>query len=428
MKSVLFSYAVAAMLVAWGAQNAQADTLKATVEKALASNPEVLGAVANRNATEQELEGAKGALYPSADLRAGKGKEWTDSATTPASGINLTRKETGLTLRQTIYDGGAANAEIARQSARLQSLDSKVFDVSDTIAQRTADIYLETLKATRLYFLAKANLAAHQKYLDKIRDRVDAGVGQRADLQLAEGRLALANATLTSREAALDDDRIRYRRLVGEKPADLQKPDSISRTIPALLELAEEIAIANNASLKVAKAEVVAAKEAETAARTRNMPVVSLDAGLTRNNNIDGTQGTHSNNSLMLVLNYNLFRGGSDRAKIAELAARVISAAEAENNVRRTIDEETGRAWIALNAAKASLDFLNNHAVYTAEVKEAYQSQFDVGKRSLLDLMNSENELFQANTNYISGLYSVTQSEYRLLAVMGGLLKILGAL
>ncbi|MBI5439493.1 MAG: TolC family outer membrane protein, partial [Nitrosomonadales bacterium] len=411
-----------AILLGCGSITVHADTLKATIEKTLATNPEVLGAVANRKATEKELEGAQGPQYPVVDLHLGSGGERSKTPTIPD--LTLNRQEVGVTLRQTLYDGGAISGEIARQTARLQALDSRVFDVSDSVAQRVSDIYLEVLKATELYDLAKANLEAHRNYREKIQDRVKAGVAQRADLQLAEGREALASSALTTREAGLEDARIRFRRLVGEMPKSLVRPSAISRAVPALLELATEIAFSNNASLKVAKDEVIAAREAESASRARLMPVVSLDAGVTRNRNIDGIRGQNSDNSLMLMMNYNLFRGGSDKAKIAELGARLTSAMESENNVRRTIEEEVGRAWVALNAARSSLDYLRNHAQHTAEVKDAYQSQFDVGKRTMIDLMNAENELFQAKSSFISGAYSVEQSEHRLTAAMGGILKI----
>lgn len=413
------------MVAIWlggGSGITHADTLKATIEKALATNPEVLVAVSNRKATESELDGAQGPQYPVIDLHLGGGSE--RSKTPTISDLTLGRQEVGITLRQTLYDGGAISGEIARQTARLQALDSRVFDVSDSVAQRVADLYLEVLKATELYDLAKANLEAHRNYREKIEDRVKAGVAQRADLQLAEGREALASSALTTREAGLEDSRVRFRRLVGEMPRGMVRPNSISRTIPALLELAGEIAFANNASLKVAKDEVVAARAAESASRARFMPVISLDAGATRNRNVDGTRGQNSDNTLMLMMNYNLFKGGNDRAKVAELGARLTSAIESENNVYRTIEEEVGRAWVALNAARSSLDFLKHHAQHTAEVKDAYQSQFDVGKRTMIDLMNAENELFQAKSSFISGLYSVEQSEHRLIAAMGGILKI----
>lgn len=418
-----------AALIGFGSGAVQAATLKATIDKALATNPEVLGAVANRQVTENELGAAKGPRYPSLDLHTGSGREWTHTASM-SPGDNYTlyrRREVGVTIRQILYDGGATSGEIARQAARLQSLDSRVFDVSDSLAQRVVDVYLEVLKATELYNLALENVETHRKYLQKMRDRVSAGVGARADLNLAEGREALAYSTLTSREAGLADAKIRFRRLVGEMPSDLVQPDSVSKAVPALVELASEIAYANNASLKAARAEVIAAKEAESASRSRFGPVFSLDAGITRNKSIDGVWGPNNDKTVMFVMNYNLFKGGADRAKTAELGARLTSAMESENNVRRTIEEEVGRAWVALNAAKASLDYLKEHAARTAEVKDSYQSQFDVGKRTMLDLMNAENEVFMAKSSLVGGRYSVAQSEYRVIAVMGGIQKVISA-
>lgn len=407
----------------------QAATLKATIEKALTTNPEVLGAVANRQVTEKELDAAKGPRYPTLDLHLGSGREWTNTPSmVPADSYTmLSRREVGVTLRQVIYDGGATSGDIARQAARLEALDSRVFDISDSVAQRIADVYLEVLKATELYNLALANVETHRKYLEKMRDRVKAGVGARADLNLAEGREALAYSTLTSREAGLADAKVRFRRLAGEMPSDLVQPGSVSKAVPALVELANEIAYANNASLKAAKAEVLAAKEAESASRARFGPVFSLDAGMTRNRNIDGIAGQNYDKTVMLVMNYNLFKGGYDSARTAELGARLTSAMESENNVRRTIEEEVGRAWVALNAAKASLEYLKEHAARTVEVKDSYQSQFDVGKRTMLDLMNAENETFLARSSLVGGRYSVAQSEYRVIAVMGGILKVINA-
>lgn len=97
---------------------------------------------------------------------------------------------------------------------------------------------------------------------------------------------------------------------MGELPKNLIKPESISRAIPALVELANEIATNNNASLKVASSDTMAAKEAEAAARSRYMPTISLEAGATRNRNIDGIAGKNEDNTLMMKMDYNLLEGG----------------------------------------------------------------------------------------------------------------------
>ena len=399
-----------------------ADTLSEVIGKAIRTNPEVLAAISNRDATEKELDNAKAGRYPTLDLRLGGGNERTN--TRSIDNKSLDRQEVSIQAKQLLFDGGAVSGEIDRQRARLQSLDSKVFDVSDSVAQRVADIYLEVLKNQEIYDLAKNNLESHQDYLEKIRERANAGIATAADLQLAEGRAALASSTLAAKEASLDDAKFRYKRLVGEMPRNLVKPNAITQAIPDLVELANEISINNNASLKVSAQDTLAAKEAEKAVRARFMPTVTLEAGATRNRNIDGIAGRNQDNTLMMMMNYNHFRGGADKAKVEEYSARYNAAIENENNIKRMIEEEVGRAWVARKASKISLDFYLESAAKASSVKEAYKAQYDIGKRTLLDLMNTESEMFQAKSALISGTYTVEQSDYRLLAVMGGISKL----
>jgi adhesin transport system outer membrane protein len=405
-----------------GINSLYADTLSEVIAKAIRTNPEVLAAISNRDATEKELDNAKAGRYPTLDLRLGGGNERTN--TRSIDNKSLDRQEVSIQAKQLLFDGGAVSGEIERQRARLQSLDSKVFDTSDSVAQRVADIYLEVLKNQEIYDLAKNNLESHQDYLEKIRDRANAGVATSADLQLAEGRAALASSTLAAKEASLDDAKFRYKRLVGEMPKNLVKPNAITQVIPALVELANEISVNNNASLKVAMQDTLAAREAEKAARARFMPTVTLEAGATRNRNIDGISGKNQDNTLMMMMNYNLFRGGADKAKVEEYTARYNAAIESENNIKRMIEEEVGRAWVARKASKISLDFYVESAAKASSVKEAYKAQYEIGKRTLLDLMNTESEMFQAKSTLIAGMYTVEQSDYRLLAVMGGILKL----
>ena len=399
-----------------------ADTLSEVIGKAIRTNPEVLAAISNRDATEKELDNAKAGRYPTLDLRLGGGNERTN--TRSIDNKSLDRQEVSIQAKQLLFDGGAVSGEIDRQRARLQSLDSKVFDVSDSVAQRVADIYLEVLKNQEIYDLAKNNLESHQDYLEKIRERANAGIATAADLQLAEGRAALASSTLAAKEASLDDAKFRYKRLVGEMPKNLVKPNAITQAIPDLVELANEISINNNASLKVATQDTLAAREAEKSARSRFMPTVTLEAGATRNRNIDGIAGKNEDNTLMMMMNYNLYRGGADKAKVEEYTARYNSAIESENNIKRMIEEEVGRAWVARKASKISLDFYVESAAKASSVKEAYKAQYEIDKRTLLDLMNTESEMFQAKSALISGMYTVEQADYRLLAVMGGILKL----
>ncbi len=275
--------------------------------------------------------------------------------------------------------------------------------------------------------LAEENHAKHDQLMSRTRERFEKGVGQRADYQLAEGRTALARSTVTNRKAGFEDARVRYKRQVGEPISDMTKPDSIARAIPPAEELAVEIGFNNNPALAVAKADVEAAQAARDVARARGRaPELGVEVAAARNRDLDGNRGANNDVTGMLVLRYNLYRGGADDARIREAAERYSAAMEAQNNTRRTIEEEISRAWVALVAARDSLTNLREHVDRTQEVLKAYRDQFELGKRTMLDLMNSENELFQAKSSLVSGEYAVLQAEYRLVAGMGGLLKTLG--
>ena len=125
------------------------------IEKAIRTNPEVLAAISNRDASEKELDNAKAGRFPTLDLRLGGGNERTN--TVSINDKSLDRQEVSITARQMIYDGGAVSGEIKRQKARLEALDSKVFDVSDSVSQRVADIFIEVLKTEEIFQLAKNN-------------------------------------------------------------------------------------------------------------------------------------------------------------------------------------------------------------------------------------------------------------------------------
>jgi adhesin transport system outer membrane protein len=169
-----------------------------------------------------------------------------------------------------------------------------------------------------------------------------------------------------------------------------------------------------------------AAKAAVANARSRLAPIVDLELAKNNNRDMGGSPGVNNSTSAMLVMRYNLFRGGNDEAKIRETMERETGAQEALNNARRAIEEEVSRAWASMVAARDALRYYELHVKMTEEVLEAFRSQFDIGKRTMLDLMNSENELFQAKSNLTSGQYSLLLAQHRLLSGIGGLTKILG--
>ncbi len=141
------------------------------------------------------------------------------------------------------------------------------------------------------------------------------------------------------------------------------------------------------------------------------------------NNNTGGEKG-HNNNDWQagVEMNYNLFRGGSDKARLQSDAHKINQALDIRNNALRELTENLSLAWNAMNNASKQLPTAREYAETTKRVRAAYQDQFGLGQRTLLDVLDSENELYNADRRYTEVRYTEEFSRYRVLATMGELL------
>lgn len=416
------SFALALVLLAVG--TAGAETVKEAVESALATNPEARAAEANRRAAGQGLNQARGGYLPTLDLQAQGGREHSKSPLLGNSDLN--RRDGSLTLRQYLFDGFQVTYEVERQTSLVGSAGWRVEATRLSLAQRTVNAYLEVLRTDELVRLAHENVKAHEAHAEKTRLRFKQGVGTKADVQQAEGRLSLAIATLVNQDGDLREARTAYFRLVGRMPSEPVTPPSQSGALPPAIKQALEKAAAGHPNVKAAQSDVMAAESAAAGSKGTLMPRLDLDLSADHGADQGGIAGTRDGASALLLLRYNLFRGGADLARTRQLAELQRSAEETLNNARIVVEEEVGRAWIALHTAREALAHLAQRVQSSEQVLEAYRSQFELGRRTLIDLLNAENELFQAKSFWSNGRYAVLLNEHRVLASTGELVGALG--
>jgi outer membrane protein, adhesin transport system len=404
-----------------------AQTLKDTVTHALASSPDILIDANHRLSLEEALKAAKGGYFPKIDLAVGHGSEWSNNSTTRAvagGGYDLTRREAAITLRQMLFDGSGVAAEVERSQATLESATGKVASTTNKVALDAVEAYLEVVRNRELLDLTKANLLTHERIQDQIRLRSDSGHGRRSDLEQASARVALAKANLTSVQANLADAEINFKRIVGMAPGNLGEIDQVEGALPATLDEALEIALREHPASRAAQADINAARAQHRASNAAMFPKVDLEIGASKNNNIDGTTGANDDRYAMLRLRYSLFNGGSDLAKTKQMSHLIQEADAVRDRTLLQIEQSTRLSWNALTAANARLPSLKEHADFSALTRDAYVTQFGVGQRTLLDMLDSENEAYTASTNYLSGRLLTVFAHYRVLADMGKLDKL----
>lgn len=402
-------------------------TLTAAIDQTIKNSPDIKVDAMRRQSLDDALRGAYGGYMPRVDIGYGIGREKAKNSTTgDAWSDSLTRREKSVTLSQMLFDSFATASEVARNKARVESSAYRVAGTSEQIALRVVEAYLDVLRLRETVQLTKDNLAAHQKTFDQIEMRVSSGVGRKADQDQSLARLALSKANLTSAEANLRDAEINYQRYTGVFPDQLMKPEGPSPSeIPASLEIALEQARANNPLLKLAQADVDAANAQNRAAKSALGPRLDLEAGINDLDNASGYEGDNNSRYAMLRLRMNLFRGGSDYARIGETRALAFEATEIQKRTQLQLDQSVGLSWNTYTSVRNRLPNLKQHAESSLLTRDAYNLQFSIGQRTLIDLLDTENEYYTSSVEYINGQYLDLFSRYRLMADMGRLLDTL---
>ena len=422
-----------AILLAMACANAQAMSITEAVQSAVDQHPEINASRNNRLSADEDVNVAKGGWYPRVDLVAGYGRQKSDNTNTRFTnpdGTSNHNKETlnytqsDLRLRQMLFDGFNTSNEVARTEAVVNSRAYYTQATAQSIALRAIEVYLEVLKRRELVTLATNNLQAHLRVNDQIGLRSERGVGSTADLDQSTARRALAENNLYTAEVDLADAEANFYSVIGRVPDELETPVTIKGEMPASLLDARQDMLEHNPYLKSAQADVQAAEQQYEVAKSPFYPRLDAVLATGANNNTAGQVG-HDNNDWQagVELSYNLFRGGSDKARLQSDAHKINQAMDIRNNALRTLNEDLALSWNAMTNARKQTPTAREYADTTTRVRAAYQDQFGLGQRTLLDLLDSENELYNANRRYTEVRYTEEFSMYRVLSNMGELLN-----
>ncbi len=405
-------------------------TMREAVELAVKTYPEVQAAEEYGKALDQKVNQALAGYLPRLDFTAGYGRERSDNTTTRASAnrsghwLELDRGETGLLLKQNIFDGFDTKSKVAQAKAQLKGAQARVALTSDNVALQAVQAYVELVMKHIQLELIKDNVLLHQRILSKVQRKFEGGAGPQADVHQAKSRTYLASANHASNQAAYKNAQAKFTEIVGLPPLteqDMVRPLVPEELLPKSVEDALEVALRDNPELGAARLTVLAAESGVDVAKAGMMPKVDLELSATNNANVSGVEGHAQSAAAMLRMNYNLFAGGADRARIAEQRNLLDQAKQLQDKTQRALEENTRESWNKLTMALTRIGFMRQHYEVSKQVTASYHDQFKMGKRTLLDVLNSENELFAAKNGLLVEELSYIKSAYELFARMGSL-------
>jgi outer membrane protein, adhesin transport system len=436
MRFKKFSFGLLLTLSCLQMQKIAADTLVEVIERTLATHPEIVAGEHQQFAADEGIKQARAGYLPRVQLTAAYGREYSDNASTrlltgSERDLELTRQELGVGVSQMLFDGFAVKSAVSHRTALRDSAAYRLRNSRENVAQATAEAYLNIFRRQTLLELAKNHLVVHQKNYRKIEELFNSGAGRKADLQHSESRLALAESLLINAEGNLTNAFIYYQQITGETAKNLMPLSAdpmaalLREAIPVDIESALNRALEQHPSLLTAKAEINAAEANYTQSGAILMPQLNLELGGSKNKNLDGVEGNNDDWYAMLRLNYALYQGGADRAKRVETAQLLAAIRENLRQKEREIEQDVRLAWNNLTTTRQRFAPLETHLRATSEVVAAYQEQFKIGQRSLLDVLDSETELFRAHSSLIDLQYSEWIEIFNLLNGMGVLLSTL---
>jgi len=410
------------MLLA-GTMSANAQTLEQAVALTLATNPEIKSAFNDYMSYQKDNDAATGAYRPKINLDAGVGYEGVDPATSDRT--NLTRKDATLSLTQLIWDGSSTINNMDRTAAEAESVRFQLLASAQDKALAVASIYLEAVKANEILALSESNLAVHKKIYKDIKRRAESGIGSTADVSQVEARLAKAHGNLLAAQNNLFDSHTQFTRLVGQMPQGLVFPRADVNALPLSFEEGLDRAYETHPVIKISIADVDAARFQYDQTKGVNYPTISFEAAQTWRDDAGGIEGSSDETSAMIRMRYNLYNGGSDEANSERAAYQLNKAKDLRDRTYRSIKESLQLSWSALDLTLQQKEFLADHVDSASETVIAYEKQYRIGKRTLLDLLNTENELFEARKAYVDANYAEQLAKYRVMNASGNLLDAL---
>lgn len=419
----------AAVLLSLGVQaQSLPEPLVKAARKAVVSNPEVQARWNGFKAAGNERDVARGGFLPQLDLTASTGREERDSPTVGNVGsynFNAAR----LTLNQMLFDGMFTSNEAKRLGYAKLTRYYELAEASETAALEAVKAYADVARYRELVDVATQNYVEHKQTTQQVEERANSGVGRRVDVEQANGRLALAESNLLTELTNLHDVSARYLRVVGEKPPAnlpaLPEPFKLG-TMPASTEVLMRDGLQGSPTLNAAVENVRASKTAIESRKAAYLPRLDIRAYASNENNTGGIRGDTRVNGVELVLNYNLFRGGADKARERQAVDLKEQARDLQEKACRDVRQTLSIAYSDVRSLSEQRSYMDQHRLSTEKSREAYRQQFDIGQRTLLDLLDSQNEYFEATRSYINARHNQIAAQARTLAGMGQLVTALG--
>jgi len=401
------------------------EEFSSAIRYAVGRHPAYHAQISALDETRFERRRARAALYPqlSTQLRGDYSLARDFDPNTDNAVEALRPREqfsAGISASQLVFDGGATFQRIKSARARNAEFENSLTARTNDLALASLTAYHDFATHQALVALGEAFIARHTKILNDVRERERLGAGSKADVTRAIARLAAAQARVSEIRESKQFAEIRYLELFAETTGTLQRPsfdvfiaDTRDQVVTEALNQSPDIAAAT-ARTDASRADYKAAKGARLPEIRVSVDAIKYDV-FDSGNDFDVRAGVN--------LSYNIFGGGSRAADISQAASRTRQSQFSEDQIRQEVARDAALAFERVEGASFRLRALETAVIAHDETRELVLERYRVARGDLIDVLQAENDYFEAGVSYLTGLANRDMAVYGVMEHTGDLIR-----
>ncbi|BAE51049.1 TolC family outer membrane protein [Paramagnetospirillum magneticum] len=408
----------AACMVVAASTPAMSETLEEVLASTYSSNPTLLARRAKLRSTDEGVPQALSNWRPTVSLTGSVGRGSYDNNTLSPYSMSRTPRTQALTLSQPLFRGGRTLAATAQAENNVLSERAQLAATEQTILLAAATAYLNVVRDDAVLKLSINNEQVLRRQYEATEERFKVGELTRTDVSQAEARLAKATADRVAAEGNLQSSRANYVNNVGRPPEALVTPAQ-PPALPQSLDDVTSTALAANPTVVSADFTHAAAKDGVDLVFGELLPTVSLSADISRNFETSTRENSSTAREVLLNVSVPLYESGSVYSRVRASKHTAGQRRIEADQARRDAVETGTKSWETLQAARAQA------RSYQAQIKASelalagVREESKVGSRTILDVLNAEQELFDARVNLVKAQRDVLAGAYQVKSALG---------
>ncbi|NNG04143.1 MAG: TolC family outer membrane protein [Inquilinus sp.] len=412
--------AIAAIGIALATSPAEAETLAEALVLVHQGNPTLAAQKSQLRAANEQIAQALSGYRPNVQAQGEYGIEYSDTelSTGTSDSDTVSPASVGITVNQPLYRGGRTAAGVRSADFSVQASRAGYLSVEQTVLLDAVAAYMDVVREEAVLELSINNEQVLRRQLQATRDRFSVGEVTRTDVSQAESRLARTTADRIAAQGDLATSRATYARIIGVPPGVVEAPP-LPLGMPTSRAEAIALGEGNNPSLIAATFNAEAAKASVDVVFGEMLPQLDLSGRVRSTYEPSSTIDQSDSASLAAELTVPLYQSGAVSSRVREAKYAANESRIRVEEQRRTVVEAANRAWDVLVTARATIQSLLAQVNAARIALEGTRQEALVGSRTVLDVLDAEQELLDARVSLVRAQRDEVVAGYSLLAVVG---------